>query len=256
MSKESPDRLKDLGRVKDSVILDPRIIVIETNHNPRNFSLAENRGHIDELKASIAVHGVLAPLWVRWEASTKQPVLVDGETRLRAVLELIKEGTDIKGVPTIQVAAANEADRLVLALTANTGKPLSQWESGVAYQKLRGFGWSDEEIAKRMGQSVAFVRRAIDLSDASEDMKELLSKKAVTPALAASLKKQHGGDAAKVAKERGASPEKPLKREKADGFAALRAAAAAVLAEADQQRDAMVIEIHRDNIHALREAAK
>ena len=254
MSKENPDRLKDLGRVKDTVILDPRVIVIEEGHNPRNFALPENRAHIEELKASILEHGVLLPLLVRWEAATKQPILVDGETRLRSVLELISEGHEIVSVPTLQVSAANDADRLVLALTANTGKPLSQWESGVAYQKLRNFGWEDEQIAKRMGQSVAFVRRAIDLSDATEEMKELLSRKAVTPALAAQLKKQHGSNAARVAKERGASPEAPLKREKADGFAGLKAAVAAVLAEADQQRDAMNVEIHRDNIHALRVA--
>ena len=107
-----------------------------------------------------------------------------------------------------------------------------------------------------MGQSAAFVRRAIDLSDASEDMKELLSRKAVTPALAAKLKKEHGSNAARVAKERGATPDKPLKRERADSAADLKAAVAAVLAEADQQRDAMVVEIHRDNIHALRLALK
>ena len=127
MASSEVTRLKDLGSRKDSIVIDPRLIVIEEGHNPRNFSLPENRAHLDELKASIAEHGVLAPLWVRWEASTKQPVLVDGETRLRATLELIAEGVDIKSVPTIQVSAANEADRLVLALTANTGKPLSQW---------------------------------------------------------------------------------------------------------------------------------
>lgn len=196
-------RLRDLkSGVRDSIWLDPRIIIVEEGHNPRNFDLPENRASVEALKASIRVHGTLQPLLVRFEAATRQAVLVDGETRLRANLELIEEGVEIESVPTIQVQAANEADRLVIALTANTGKPLSQWETGMSFLKLRNFGWSDEKIAERMGQTVGYVKRAIDLSDAPIEVKEMLSRKALTPALAAQLVKEHGKDAGKVAKEK------------------------------------------------------
>lgn len=234
MSKVEITRLRDLkSGVRDSIWLDPRIVVIEEGHNPRNFNLPENRAHLDALKASIKVHGTLQPLLVRFESSTRQAVLVDGESRLRANLELIEEGVEIESVPTIQVTATNEADRLILALTANTGKPLSQWETGMSFLKLRNFGWSDEKIAERMGQTIAFIHRSIALSDAPEEMKELLSKKAVSPALAAQLIKNHGTQAALVAKSKGATQSTPLKRKKE--VSATEKAIGAIIKEADAE---------------------
>lgn len=257
ISKKPITRLRDLkSGVRDSIWLDPRIIVIEPDHNPRNFNLPENRAAIDALKASIRIHGTLQPLWVRFDSATRQAVLVDGETRLRANLELIEEGVEIDSIPTIQVSANNEADRLILSLTANTGKPLSQWESGVAYLKLRNFGWSDEKIAERMGQTVHFIKRAIDLSDAPEEMKILLSKRAVTPALAAQLIRDHGSNAARVARDKGAGVGKPLKREKKVGGVAK--AISMLLDEAEEElkvdEDVRFVSISIEVIRKLRKA--
>lgn len=249
-------RLRDLkSGVRDEIWIDPRIIVIEEGHNPRNFALPENRASIEAIKASIRVHGTIQPLWVRFDSSTRQAILVDGETRLRANLELIEEGIEIEAVPCKQVKANNEADRLILALTANTGKPLSQWESGVAYLKLRNFGWTDEKIAERMGQSVSFVKRAIDLSDAPEEMKILLSRKAVTPALAAQLLKVHGSNAGKVAVENGAASGQTLKRSK--GESAISKALHAILDEVEEElEDDAATEYVSISIGAIRKLRK
>lgn len=179
-------RLRDLkSSARDQLMLDPRIIEIEEGHNPRVYTLAENRQHLDELKASIKENGVLQPLLVRFDGAKGKAVLVDGECRLRACLELITEGTPIEAVPTVQVSgASNEAERLVLALTANTGKPLSKWESGTAFTRLIRFGWEPEKIATRLGFTVRFVSEAIELADAPQEVKQMLSEQAVTPSLA------------------------------------------------------------------------
>ncbi len=221
-----PSRLRDLKTgVRDLIMLDPRIIVVEKGHNPRNYDLPENRAHLDELKASIRENGTLAPLLVRWEAETKQAILVDGECRLIANLELITEGHPVDAVPTIQVKAGDEAQRLVLALTANTGKPLSSWEIGVAFQKFINFGWTEEKIASQLGYALRFVKEALELSDAPADVKYLLSEQAVTPSLAiATLRKSGSGASlilkAAVEKARAKKPGKngkhaPAKRERA-----------------------------------------
>ncbi len=195
MKTPEPTRLRDLKTgVRDLIMLDPRIIKIEPGHNPRDYSLSENREHLDELKASIRENGTMMPLAVRWEASSKEAILVDGECRLRANLELISEGVEILSVPTFQVSATDEAQRLLLALTANTGKPLSKWEVGSAFKKFVAYGWEPAQIASKIGYSVRYVNEALELSDAPQEVKSLLSQQAVTPSLAlAHIRKSGSG---------------------------------------------------------------
>lgn len=191
-------RLRDLAETaRELPMFDPRKIRVEEGHNPRNYELAENRAHLDELKASIQENGVQQALLVRFEAG--QAILVDGECRLRACLELLQEKAvpEEFRVPTIQVKANNEIDRLVIALTANTGKSLSKWEIGTAFRKLEKYGLNPETIAKKMGQSVRFVNEALTLSDAPEEVKQQLSEQAITPSLALTHIKKHGATKAK-----------------------------------------------------------
>lgn len=179
------NRLRDLKTsARDQLMIDPRIILVDDGFNPRDYTLPENRAHLDELKRSIRENGTLVPLLVRFDPERKSAVLVDGECRLRANLELIAEGVEIAAVPTIQVAGGNEADRLLTSITANTGKPLSKWELGTAFQRLYKFGWSEEQIATKTGYRPTFITEAMELADAPVEIKQLLSSRAVTPSLA------------------------------------------------------------------------
>ena len=201
-AKKSPqpsiERLRDLKvGVRDMIMLAPQTIRIEKNHNPRDYRLAENHAHLDELKLSIRENGVLVPLLVRFDPESKEAVLVDGECRLRAVLELIREGVEIVAVPTVQVKGNDPANRLVIALTANTGKSLSKWESGTAFQRLVGYGWEIEAIASKLGFTERFVKEAIELADADDEVKKLLSERAVTPSLALYHLRKSGAGAAR-----------------------------------------------------------
>jgi ParB/RepB/Spo0J family partition protein len=220
------ERLRDLGSGRrDAVMMDPKIIQIEKDYNPRSYHLKENIDHLEELKASIRVRGVLQPLLVRYDAQQQCAVLVDGECRLRAVLSLIEDGVEILTVPVLQVQGGNETERLVLSLTANTGKPLSKWESGTAFKRLANFGWSSAKIAEEIGYSERYVKEAIDLVDAPEEVKHLLSEGAVTPSLVRYHMQKRGGNLTltirdevekarakgkKVAKRAKASPESKL----------------------------------------------
>ena len=199
----APARMRDLstGR-RDLLNISPKDIFIDPSHNPRVYTLAENREHLDILKKSIAEIGVQQPLWVRWENATKQAILVDGECRLRACLELIAEGHPIEAIPCFQVQAGNEVERLMLALTANSGKPLSQWEAGEGYRKLQRFGWAIDKIAAQCSVSKNYVTTALELNEAPEAVKEELSAGTITPAAAVSIVREHGSDAGKVVKER------------------------------------------------------
>jgi ParB/RepB/Spo0J family partition protein len=176
------NRLRDLKNgARDMFTLDPRIILISEGENPRDYTLAENRAHLDRLKASIKVHGVQQPLWVRYDIAGKCAILIDGECRLRAVLELIEEGVEIVGVPVIQKAEGDEASRLVMALTANTGKPLSKWEDGAAFRKLHNFGFEACQIAEKTGHDERYIREAMELAEAPQEVRQMLSEGSVSP---------------------------------------------------------------------------
>ena len=194
-------RLRDLKTsARDQLMIDPRIIIIDDSFNPRNYDLPENHAHLDALKRSIRENGVLVPLLVRYDAARKAAVLNDGECRLRAVLELIAEGVEILTVPTIQVSGGNESDRLLIAITANTGKPLSKWELGNAFQRLYKFGWDEPKIATKTGYVERFIREAMELADAPDEIKQLLSSQAVTPSLALAELRANGSAAVETLK--------------------------------------------------------
>ena len=200
-NKNPVKRLRDLKTsARDQLMIDPRIIVIDDSFNPRNYDLPENHAHLDALKRSIRENGTLVPLLVRFDAERKAAVLVDGECRLRANLELIAEGVDIATVPTIQVPGGNEQDRLLTAITANTGKPLSKWELGGAFQRLYRFGWDEPKIATKTGYGERFIREAMELADAPDEIKQLLSSQAVTPSLALAELRANGAAAVETLK--------------------------------------------------------
>jgi ParB/RepB/Spo0J family partition protein len=182
------------------------MVCVEEGHNPRNYSLAENRAHLDELKRSIAQIGVQIPLLVRFdvpsEGEKKTAIVIDGECRLRAVLELIAEGMEIRSIPVMQYEGKSETERLLLAITANTGKPLSKWELGDAFRRLLRFGWSESDVSKKTGYNARFVAEAVELADAPEEIKHLLSEQAVTPSLALATLRTNGSEATAILKAR------------------------------------------------------
>lgn len=260
MASAKVERLRDLGTGRrDTIMMVPSVIQIEKGHNPRDYRLKENRDHLDELKLSIRERGVLQPLLVRYDGPTQAAVLVDGECRLRAALELIEEGTPIEAIPVLQVQGGNETERLVLAITANTGKPLSKWEIGIAFKRLAGFGWETSKIAKELGFNERFVKEAIELTDAPEEVKHLLSEGAVTPSLVQYHMRKAGGNvtltirgAVEKAKAKG---KKTAKREKKATISPLLKLVRSVLSDVTEKEldneEASYVEVSRMKLKKL-----
>jgi hypothetical protein len=139
-------------------------------------------------------------------------------------MELIAEGhpviseADIPCFPAPQ-GSNDEGSRLLTAITANTGKSLSKWELGGAFQRLFNFGLSPEKIMGRTGYTERFIREAMELADAPEEIKHLLSEQAVTPSLALATLRTNGSEATAILKARveaaKSSGQKTAKRDKA-----------------------------------------
>ena len=175
---------------------DPRAIRVEAGHNPRDFSTVEAVAHLENLKESIRVNGVLEPVLVRKDG--ENVFLVDGESRLRAALALIADGVDIQTIPAIEVRGGNPAERLVMALAANTSQPLSKVEYGNAFRRLEAYGYTNEQIAERCVKNDRYVREALELSDAPVEVQTMVKAGEVSPALALKTVRAHGSGSVAV----------------------------------------------------------
>lgn len=168
---------------------DPREIHVDPTHNPRDYRLKENLEHVEDLKRSIQARGILMPLLVRFDQAQKRLILVDGESKLRATMELINSGMNIKRVP-VQEVTGTESDWLVTALTANEGKRLTKWEMGEAFRRLRKMGWLLDDISRETGQTERYVREAIELSEVPDEVKAAMGNGTVShPAVLAEVRK-------------------------------------------------------------------
>ena len=176
-----------LGR-SDLFKVDPRTIKIDKNWNPRT-----DYGDMDELMASIIANGVVVPITVR---KVKDDLfLVDGERRLRATLAAIGNGNEIKSIPArIARNGISDTEAMFFAIASNDGKPLLPSEEAAAYQRLRNWGMSVAEIAKRIGRTDVHIYNRLKLVDAAPEVKVAVDTKQIGVTEARNIVTESAGD--------------------------------------------------------------
>jgi ParB/RepB/Spo0J family partition protein len=140
--------------------VNPQAIKVMGGWNPRKIFTG-----IEELRDSIISEGVKRPIEIY---KTKDGVLElrDGERRLRATLMAIAEGYPIESIPALIVKkGTSESDQLIGALVANTGEPLTATDQAAGFRRLRNWGVSVVDIAKRVGVSETMVRERLELAN-------------------------------------------------------------------------------------------
>lgn len=122
---------------------------------------------IEELKASIAAHGVLQSLVVR-KASRGKYAIVAGQRRYRALTALAKGGSIESDVPVPCHILAASADPTEISLTENAVRvqmhPADQFE---AFRSLIDAGSAPADIAARFGVTEAVVKQRMKLARVS-----------------------------------------------------------------------------------------
>lgn len=138
--------------------------------NPEQPRRQFDQEALEELAASIRVHGVLQPVIVRRSGRDRYQ-LVTGERRLRASVLAGRET-----IPAL-VREFSDADIAEIALVENLQRTdLNPLEEAAALQRLlTEFGLTQDELARRLGKSRPGLTNSLRLLQAAPKVREALS---------------------------------------------------------------------------------
>lgn len=138
--------------------------------NPWQPRLAMRQEQLDELVASIRVHGVMQPLVVSPANDDGSYTLIAGERRWRA-----SQLADLNTVPIVVLDASPQA-MLELAIVENVVRAdLTPIEEAYAFKRLiEDFHLTQGEVAERVGKSRVAITNTLRLLNAPEQVQQAL----------------------------------------------------------------------------------
>lgn len=150
----------------DRYMLCPPARITPNRLQPRRRFEAEALKFLAE---SIRIHGIIEPLIVRKSGAGFE--LIAGERRLRAAKMI-----ELDTVPIVIMDATDE-ESLEFAIIENIQREnLNAIEEGEAYRSLMNFGFSQEEVAIKVGKERATVANYLRLLKLPPEVKEELVK--------------------------------------------------------------------------------
>ena len=149
------DALLSVSRPERDSLVELPVDAIQPNPNQPRKSFSSQP--LDELAASIRASGVIQPVVVRRVGQGYQ--LVVGERRWRAARQ-----AGLEKIPAV-VRDTTDAESLEIALVENLlREDLNPIEEAEAYQKLlTEFGWTQEDLAGRVGRDRSSIANALRL---------------------------------------------------------------------------------------------
>ncbi|MBI2544443.1 MAG: ParB/RepB/Spo0J family partition protein [Candidatus Rokubacteria bacterium] len=133
------------------------LAIDEISPNPNQPRKSFDINGLQELSTSMRQSGVLQPIVVRRVGAGYQ--LIVGERRLRAA-----KIAGLERIPAV-IREATDAESLELALVENLlREDLNPMEEAEAYQRLLAeFGWTQEELASRVGKDRSSIANCLRL---------------------------------------------------------------------------------------------
>ena len=194
-------RMKDLAESTSdmfNILVDK--IEIEADFNVR-ISGPEYNATIREIADSIKAQGFLRsrPLTVRQLGD--RIVIVDGHTRFAAVQLVISEGVEIRSLPCVLEPRHTTAeDRNLTLITANNGRQLSPMEKAIVVKRQLSFGWTEQQIAAKLGVSYQQVCNWLAVASADREVRDAVASGDVAFTEAVKIVKRDGDKAADTIK--------------------------------------------------------
>lgn len=131
------------------------------------------------------------------DADSKRIKILDGQHRYLGALLAIERGVPIARIECKDFTG-DEADKIAFMVSSSQGKHLDPLERAKAYMRLKNFGWTNEEIARKVGRSVSDVQMHLSLGDVPDAIKQRINAGQVSYANAVAVVREHGDDAVKV----------------------------------------------------------
>ena len=155
----------------------------------QGFNVRMDYGDIESLADSILANGQQVPGRVEI-LKDGHFVLVEGHRRL-AALQLIKERT--KDAPKFKAivnpSGTTEEGRILQMFTTQDTKPLEPIEVAELLQRLVNIGYSQTEVAAKIGKTPSYVSQMLALAKDSPEVKKAVREGALTASGASKLRK-------------------------------------------------------------------
>lgn len=125
-------------------------------------------GDLTELTASIRDKGVLEPLLVKPSRANGRWMIIAGERRWRSA-----RAAGLREVPCIEMDVDDRAVAEIALIENMQRKDLTAWEEadGLAALCMR-FGYTHEDVARKVGKSRTTVTEALSIAGIPEDIRE------------------------------------------------------------------------------------
>lgn len=126
-------------------------------------------GDLSELTASIAEKGVLEPLLVKPNRMAGRWMIIAGERRWRAAQE-----AGLREVPCIEMEVSEGTVAEIALIENMQRKDLTVWEEADGLLSLcERFGYTHEEVARKVGKSRSTVTEALSIAGIPGDVREV-----------------------------------------------------------------------------------
>jgi len=184
----------------DMYKIDPRTVSFDPKDNPR-----KNYGDMESLKSYIRDNGTqsLPPIIVRKNKDSDEGVesysLIHGFRRMTAITALLAEGVDIaRLVARVVPKNYSKEDELVDHLNQNEGKALTVYEKACIYNQLEKNGWSQAEIAKKVGKTQSYISNMLKVMSCSKKVHNALDEEIISTSLVLDIMAKYGDQADEV----------------------------------------------------------
>jgi ParB family chromosome partitioning protein len=125
-------------------------------------------GDLSELISSVKEHGVLEPLLVKPSSIKGRWMIIAGERRWRAAT-----AAGLREVPCIEKDVDEEVVAEIALIENMQRKDLTPWEEADGLAALcQRFGYTHEDVARKIGKSRSTVTEALALATIPEEIRE------------------------------------------------------------------------------------
>lgn len=188
----------DLVANTNLIWLSPDVIEEEDGFNLRDYDQPDTIEHIEKLAAAWQAGDQMPPLEV--SVRNGRCFVRDGHCRLRAARLAISRGAGIRRVSVIELKG-NDDQANVRLLTSNNSLKLTNIQRAKGYQRLRNFGWSDQEIANSVGTTATTIRESAKLLTLPAALQRFIEDRVVAPHLVLKLYRDKGEEAITIIQE-------------------------------------------------------